>query len=250
MRRVTELLAYAATLRAAVARSQLAAACGATNLGARLELLGSGALYLRLGGRPVPPAPDLVWWFGPFAAHAAAADGFLIDTRELDSSAVAVAGPPVSGFADLAGVQRLAVADPERSEVGMAILLATLDQARQADGDPEQAWTWWQRRAGAGLLLAEDDAGALALVQSGAVTHALTLSADAPPLADIASIPHPVALASNSRNVDDARRLLEWLAARSPGPPVSSLDVEWCTQNYVAARRRWATSGFSPSLVG
>ena len=250
---VAELLAYAATLRADVARAQLSAACAATGSSIRLEILGSGALYQRLNGaRPVPPPPDLVWWFGPFAAHAAAGDGFLSDVQSIDASSVAVVGPPVKNLSDLASVPRLALADPERSEVGMAILLATLDHARQAQGDVEQGWAWWQQRAAAGMPLAEDDPGALALVQSGAATHALTLSSDGAPLSDVAPIPHALALGSNSRNMDDARRLLEWLSskmARSTGQAASSLDIDWCTRNYAATRQRWANSAFSPSLA-
>src|SRR6185437_2301594 len=145
------------------------------------------------------------------------------DVQVLDSSRVAVSGPRVSTFADLAGVPRLALPDPERSEVGMAILLATLDHARQMQGDVEQGWTWWTQRAAAGLLLAEDDPGALALAQAGAASHALTLSTAGAALADLAPISHALALGSNSRNVDDARRLLEWLAARSPEQASPSL---------------------------
>ena len=55
----------------------LGAACRATGIGARLELYGSGSLYQRLGPRHAPPLPDLVLWFGPFAAQAAALDGLL-----------------------------------------------------------------------------------------------------------------------------------------------------------------------------
>ena len=247
---VADLLAYAASPRADAARSQLAAACAATGMSVRLEVLGSGALYQRLGPRRVAPAPDLVWWFGPFAARAAAADGLVQDVRMLESAAVGAVGPDATSVAQVAEVPRLALADPERSEVGMAILLAMLDRVRQAQGDVEQGWTWWQQRATAGVVLTEDDAGALAVVQSGAASHALTLSSDGAPLGDLAPVPHAVALASNSRNMDDATRLLEWLTSRSSGQASSSLDIDWCTQNYLAVRQRWAGSGFSPSLSG
>ncbi len=212
-------------------------------------MLGSGALYQRLGTRRVPPPPDLAWWFGPFAAQAAATDGLTQQPRLIDASPVGVVGAPVSGLAQLAEVPRLALPDPERSEVGMAILLATLDRMRQAQGDVEQGWKWWQQRAAAGLALAEDEPGALALARSGAATHALTLLADSASVEELPPVPHALALPTNSRNVDDATRLLEWLTSRSPAQAKSSLDIEWCTQNYVATRQRWANSAFSPSVT-
>ena len=158
------------------------------------------------------------------------------------------------------------MADPERSEVGLSLLLASLDRARQVDGGPETAWAWWQARFSTGLVLAEDDAGALALVQSGGASHALTLAAGATPLNGLAPIPHAVALAASSRNADAARAMLDWLtsdaaAAALPLSPWTAasnglaaliqaappLDVDWCRTQYTAARERWAQSGFAPS---
>jgi ABC-type Fe3+ transport system substrate-binding protein len=281
---VTDVLIYAHSARLDVARTLLAAACSATGLGARLDVFGSGSLYQRLGPRRAPPMPDLVWWFGPYAAQAAGidgllqayqptrlADGALHDPERkwlaLEHSAVGIVGPGVANWQDLGSVPKLAVADPERSEVGLVLVLASLDRARQVDGDPERGWAWWQQRARDGLLLAEDDAGAVALVQSGRATHALTLSSVGSPLAGLAPLPHAVGLAAASRNVDPARRMLDWLASDaaasglslSPWQSVSNglsalqqaappLDVDWGRQQYIATRQRWAQSGFGPTL--
>src|SRR6266851_1376261 len=76
-RRVTEVLVYATASRAQTARTLLGAACQATGMNVRLELYGSGSLYQRLGPRHAPPLPDVVLWFGPFAAQSAALDGLL-----------------------------------------------------------------------------------------------------------------------------------------------------------------------------
>src|SRR4030088_3569113 len=74
---VTEVLVYATASRAQTARTVLGAACQASGISVRLELYGSGSLYQRLGPRHAAPLPDVVIWCGPFAAQAAAADGFL-----------------------------------------------------------------------------------------------------------------------------------------------------------------------------
>jgi ABC-type Fe3+ transport system substrate-binding protein len=283
---VSEVLVYASAARADAARSVLAQACRATDASARLEVYGTGSLYQRLGPRRAPPTPDLVWWFGPFAARAAAIDGLLQPHQPLSladgaardpdwnwtaieySAIGGVGSSPVGGWSDLAGVPRLAMADPERSEVGLSILLASLDRARQADGDVERGWAWWQSRAAAGLALAEDDAGALALVQSGAASHALTLSPNAAPLSGLAPLPHAVGLAASSRSAETARHVLDWLASSDAAPAAGALspwqaatnglaglwqaapplDVEWGRQQYAAARQRWAESGFAPTL--
>jgi len=281
---VSEVLVYSSDVRADMARMVLAQACRATGTSARLEIYGTGSLYQRLGPRRAPPLPDIVWWFGPFAARAAAVDGLLQAYQPprladgamhdpdwkwiaLEYSAVGIAGStPVSGWQDLAAVPKLAVADPERSEIGLSLLLASLDRARQMDGDVERGWTWWQSRAAAGLILAEDDAGALALVQAGAASHALTLSPNATPLAGLAPLPHAVGLAASSRNLDSAQGMLDWLTSEdaasafglSPWRAATNglaalwqtapaLDVEWGRQQYTAARQRWAQSGFSPT---
>jgi ABC-type Fe3+ transport system substrate-binding protein len=271
---MTDVLVYVHAFHADIARTALGSACAATGLGARLEVYGSGSLYQRLGPRRGQPFPDLVWWFGPFAAAAAAADGLLQPCQPgsvadraahppdwtwtgLTYSRIGVLGGAVNGFQDLGGVPHLALADPERSEVGMSILLATLDRFRQADGDAERGWAWWAQRARDGLSLTEDDAVARGLMQSGQATHVLSLDQGAMPLAELAPLPHAIGLAANSRNADSARRMLDWLTSRAaadrlPGSAwqldaVPSLDVEWTRQQYVATRRRWAASGFGPS---
>ena len=272
---MTDVLVYAHNLHADTARSVLAAACAATGLSARLDLYGTGSLYQRLGPRRGQPFPDLVWWFGPYAARAAAMDGFLqpyqpprtADTvlhdpdwkwTTLQYSAIGVVGDGVSRWEDLASVPRLAVADPERSEVGLILLLASLDRARQAEGDVEHGWSWWQQLAQNGLLLAEDDAGALGMVQSGRASHALTLSGGTA-LQDLPPVPHALGIAASSRNVDAAHKMMDWIVAdgaadRLPGSPWRNpataspqLDVEWGRQQYVATRQRWAQSGFGPT---
>jgi ABC-type Fe3+ transport system substrate-binding protein len=281
---VTDALVYAHRDRADAARALLGAACSATGLGARLDLYATGSLYQRLGARRAQPMPDIVWWFGPFAAAAAAVDGFLQPYQPpalpegaahhddwkwtaLEYAPIGVVGDSVSRWEDLASVPRLAVADPERSEVGLIVLLASLDRARQADGDLERGWAWWQQRASAGLTLTEDDATAVALVQSGQASHALTLSDGGTSLLGLAPIPHVISLAAASRNADLARRMLDWAtseaasanlamsawrrdavaALQQAAPP---LDVDWGRQQYVATRQRWAASGFGPSFTG
>ena len=162
---------------------------------------------------------------------------------------------------------RLAVADPERSEVGMSLLLAVIDRARQVETDPERGWTWWQQRVRSGLALAEDDAGALASIGDGGVTHALSLAETALPLPGLAPLPHAIGLAANSRNVEGGRALLDWMAGESaasmlrlsPWQAASNglqallaaappLDVDWARQQYTPTRQRWAASAFGPSV--
>jgi ABC-type Fe3+ transport system substrate-binding protein len=248
-------------------------------------LYGTGSLYQRLGPRRSPPLADVVMWFGPFAARAAAVDGLLQPYRPaqvadgvphdpnwawttLDYAAIGVVGSPgLTSFQDLAAVPRLAVPDPERSEVGMSLLLAVLDRSRQSEGDPERGWAWWQQRARTGLALAEDDAGAVDMIGDGGVSHALSLVETAEPLPGLAPLPHAIGLAATSRNVDGGRALLDWLAGPaaaslvrwSPWQAASNglqallsaappLDVDWARQQYTAARRRWAESGFGPTV--
>ena len=286
---MTDLLVYSVESRAQIARAVLGAACRATGLGARLELYTTGSLYQRLGPRHAPPLPDLVLWFGPFAAQAAALDGLLQPHQParvadaaahdphwlwttLDYSLPGVIGSsPLASLAELASIQRLAFADPERSEVGLSITLGMLDRARQVEADVEAGWSWWQQRVRSGIVFTEDDAAARAIVANGAASHALTLFESATPLPGLAPIPHAVAVAASARNVDGARRMLDWLASEaavtsltwSPwqattgasGPLQSlltaapPLDIDWCRQQYTAVRRRWAQSGFGPMIA-
>ena len=282
---MTDVLVYAAASRAETARSLLGAACRATGIGARLELYGSGSLYQRLGPRHAPPLPDVVMWFGPFAAQAAAQDGLLQPYQPRRVADAAVHDPSwrwttldylsvgVVGHADhwptcrtLAGVPTLAIADPERSEVGLSMLLATLDRARQVEGDVERGWAWWQQRARSGLMLAEDDAGAAALVGGGGASHALSLVDTAAPLAGwrrcrTRSAWRPAratAMRRGAAGLADRRggwrgaALSPWQAASNGLQALLSaapaLDVEWARQQYTATRQRWAQSGFAPTL--
>jgi ABC-type Fe3+ transport system substrate-binding protein len=285
---MTDVLVYAVAARENAARRLLAAACQASGIVARLELYGSsGSLYQRLGSRRAAPFPDIVLWFGPFAAQAAAVDGLLQAYQPpvvadaamhdpqwrwttLDYSSIGVVGPPgISTLQDLTAVAGLAVADPERSETGLSMLLATLDRARQAEADVERGWAWWQQRVRQGAQLAEDDAGAVELVGDPSVSHALTLTEAGAALVGLAPLPHAIGLAASSRNADAARRLLDWLTGKDAGaalrlspwqaasnglqPLLSAaptLDVDWCRQQYAAARARWAQSGFGPSVQG
>lgn len=282
---MTEVLVYATESRGQTARTVLGAACQAIGISARLELFGTGSLYQRLGPRRSQPLPDVVMWFGPFAARAAAVDGLLRPYQPaqvadgvphdpdwawttLDYSAIGVAGTPaLASFQELSAVPRLAVADPERSEVGMSLLLAVIDRAHQVEADPERGWAWWQQRVRSGLALAEDDAGAMASIGDHGITHALGLAETALPLPGLAPLPHAIGLAANSRNVEGGRALLDWMAGEaaasvvrlSPWQAASNglqallaaappLDVDWARQQYTAARRRWAASAFAPSV--
>jgi len=281
---MTDVLVYAVASRETTARKVLEAACQSSGIGARLELYGSsGSLYQRLGPRRAQPFPDVVMWYGPFAARAAALDGLLQPYQPtmaadgvvhdpewrwttLDYSSIGVVGPPgVGSLQDVATIGGLALVDPERSESGMGTLLATLDRARQAESDVERGWAWWQQRMRSGVQLSEDDAGAVALIGEGGITHALTLAEAGTPIVGLAPLPHAIGLAAGSRNADAARRLVDWLTGPEAGALVRlspwaassgalqtllaaapPLDVEWGRQQYTAARNRWAQSGFGP----
>jgi ABC-type Fe3+ transport system substrate-binding protein len=280
---VTEIVVYAVDRRAAFVRSLLASGCQSLGIQARLELFSSGSVFQRLRARRRPPPPDLVVWWGPFAAHAAALTDLLQPHQPaaLPQRAVhdgnwrwvavdfqwfsVVGSPAVSTLQDLQAAARVSMADPERSEIGMAALLAVLDQARQAQNDVEQGWSWWQRRVLAGATLTEDDATALDAQRQTRVSHALTLGQGGAPLKGLAPLPHAIGLASGSRNVDDARRLLDWLVGPQASAPLSAwqadsngvaaaldaappLDVDWATRQYASVRARWAKAGFGPSL--
>jgi hypothetical protein len=270
-----------------VAREVLGAACRATGLGAQLELYGSGSLYQRLGPRHGPPPPDIVMWFGPYAARAAALDDLLQPHQParvsdgvahddqwrwvaLDYSPIRAVGTlPIQQLDDIQRVPRLAIADPERSEAGVSILLASLDRARQMDGDAEQAWIWWQQRVRAGIVYAEDDAEAVTLALDNAASHALTLQDSGDAVVGLAPLPHAIGLAANSQNIEAARRMLDWLTSEAAAGALRTspwqfatnglagllaaappLDIEWAGAQYSATRRRWAQSGFGPVLTG
>lgn len=283
---MTELLVYTTFGRAALARTLLGAACAATGATIRLEQYGTGSLYQRLGSRHgPPPPPDVVIWGGPFGAAAAAADGLLQAYQPrtaassaphdaswrwtaLDLTLVSATGmPALTSFDDVAGMPRIALADPERSETGLSVVLATLDRSRQVDGDVERGWQWWAARSQRGVVLAGDDDAATSEAGHRGVSHALVLSETAPPLAGLAPIPHAVSVTASTRNLDAARALVDWLVGESAaglvrlspwtigrGPlgdavrSAPALDVEWARQSYTATRKRWSQSGFGAAL--
>jgi ABC-type Fe3+ transport system substrate-binding protein len=284
---MTSLLVYGTDAHADSLRALFSRACRALGADIQLELFGSGSLFQRLRTRRVAPPPDVVVWFGPYAAHTAAQAGLLQAyqpaalpervAHEAEWRWVAVnfqpfrvdGAPAVSGFDDLAAAPRLALPDPERSEVGMAIVLAVLDRARQSTGDVEQGWAWWQQRAQGGMVLTEDELGAQRARAEGEATHALTLQAGSAAVDGLAPLPHVVSLAANAREVDAARRLVDWLVSKDASPLSGSLsawqtsanglqrlldaapalDVDWATRQYATARRRWAQSGFGPTVT-
>jgi hypothetical protein len=280
-----EVVVYAVQSRAATVQTLLSSACAAVGASARLELFGSGSLFQRLRARRSPPPPDLLLWFGPYAAHAAALEGLLqpyqpanLPRREMHDASwrwVAVEFQPfhVTGdplpatLQDLATVRRLALADPERSEVGLAVVLAVLDGARQTQGDIEPGWLWWQHRMQSGAFLADDDGQALDTQRDTGASHALTLGQGAAPVSGLAPLPHAIALSSTARNSDGARQLFDWLVGPDAVAPeglsawqaetnglaqlldaAPPLDVDWATRQYSAVRRRWAESHFGPTL--
>ncbi|MGI9145234.1 MAG: ABC transporter substrate-binding protein [Chloroflexota bacterium] len=282
---VTDVLVYATAARAQAARTLLGAACRATGIGVRLEVYGSGSLYQRLGPRHAPPLPDLVVWFAPFAAQSAALDGLLQPYQPasvapaaahdanwrwttLDYVPIGVLGAThVNSLHDLASVPTLALADPERSEIGLSVVLATLDRARQVDGDLEAGWAWWQQRAQRGLALTEDDAGALSLVAEGGVSHALSLAPTASPVPGLAPLPNAVGLAASAPNPGAAKHLLDWLTSDAAADSLKAspwraadnglqallsgaprMDVDWCREQYRPTRQRWSQSAFAPAV--
>jgi hypothetical protein len=282
---VSELVVYTTLAQASWVRTALSVACRTTGIPARLEPFGgNGSLYQRLRARRAQPYADIVVWFGPYAAHNAALNGLLQPHQSpalpdhalhhpewlwmaTEFEPFRVSGePPLADITELASAPRLAVADPERSELGMLLLLAMLDRARQVDNDVERAWAWWSQRVARGADLVEEDESALGVLRSGRATHAVTLGERGTPLMGLAPVPHAIALAANAPNREAARRVLDSLMSQTPPSgrlsgwaaesnglaqlraSAPTLDVDWCTQQYVAARQRWAQSGFGPSL--
>jgi hypothetical protein len=143
--------------------------------------------------------------------------------------------------------------------MGMTLLLAVLDRARQQGGDVESGWSWWHDRERAGLRLTDDDRRALDAQRQGRASHALTIDGDAQPLTGLAPVPQAIGIPAGTRNLDAAQTVLDWLvsSAASSARGLSawqastnglqalveaapSLDVDWATRHYVAARNRWA----------
>jgi ABC-type Fe3+ transport system substrate-binding protein len=279
---VAEVLVYAALPQAMTARAALTAGCHAVGVGVQLELYSTGSLYQRLGPRHASPLPDLVMWFGPFAAQAAAMDNLLQPHQPrhvaptvahdlawrwttLDYWTVGAVGTqPANRLADLAAAPTLALPDPERAEAGMAVLLAMLDRARTVEGDVERGWAWWHERARKGLILVEDDADAETAATDGRASNGLTIFSErGERLDELAPIPNAVGLATNSQNVAAARELLDWLTSDAAAAALRlspwqagtqslmasspSLDVDWARAQYTATRQRWARSGFGPA---
>jgi ABC-type Fe3+ transport system substrate-binding protein len=249
---------------------------------------GSGSLYARISAQREGPRGDILVALGPYLAHAAAGQG-LLDVFQpprvadgalhhpawrwtaLDALPWSVA-PAVQQLDDLLDVPRLALLDPARSEVGIMAVLASLDRARQTEGDPERGWAWWQRRVASGIALAEDLAG-VGAARDGQASHTLGLGSleGGGPLPGLAPMPNAVGLLTSARNADAARTVLVWLFSRDASDAVAaagglswwqassnglaglvqaapSLDVAWTLQQYRAVRDRWLQHGFSPRL--
>ena len=285
---MSDVLVFAPQARAEAARGLLGRACQATGQTVQLEVFGSsGSLFQRLRARRAPPPPDLVVWFGPYAAHSAALGGLLQSFQPaglppaaahdpnwgwvaVEYQPFVVRGEPAIGrFEDIASARLLAVADPERSEVGMMALLAVLERARKDSGDAESGWQWWTERVRSGADLVGDDATAVGLLTQSRTppTHVLTLQDGGAALVGLAPMPHAISLPTGGRNPDGARALVNWLVSEPavrPGglsawqassngletllgaaPP---LDVDWGTRQYAATRARWAQNAFAPAL--
>ncbi|MDQ3810176.1 MAG: hypothetical protein M3336_07790 [Chloroflexota bacterium] len=277
---MSDVLVYATLSHAAGARSLLTQACRATGISAQLELFGSGSLFQRLRARRSPPPPDLIMWSGPYAAHAAAIQDLVLTYQPsqlpqhamhdptwhwvaVDFQPASIQGDPaLASFSDVDRAASLAIPDPERSEAGMQIALAVLDRARQYEGGEEQGWRWWQRRAELGLAPADDGPAAVERLRAGRASHALTLEPGGAPLAGLAPVPQALSLGTSSSNLDQARRMLDWLvgpdaglaeclsAWRAASNGLSSLfesapplDVDWGTRQYTLTRQRWSQTG-------
>lgn len=287
-----QVAVYCAASRLAALRVALGRACSATGVAARVEAFGSGALFRRLYAERERPRADLLVGRGPFLAQLAAQEGLLEayqppawDASQLPLPATSVrdpgwrwvaldlapfateGAPSVASFAELepgGAVERLAVVDPARSEVGVFALLATLDRARK---DPSGGgWDWWAAWLARGLALEEDEGQAREAVRNGLATHALGLASPgwstARPLAGLAPIPNAAGLVAGAPHLDAARRLFDWLAGPAGAEAVARagllspwhadsnglaaatasaapLDVGWTFAQYNVARREW-----------
>jgi ABC-type thiamine transport system substrate-binding protein len=279
-----QAVVFAPDARADFSRRLLTAACAATGVAVRLEVFrSSGSLFARVTGRREGLRGDVLIGLGPYLAQAVAVQGAMERFQPprvsdvaphhaewrwtaLDASAW-FSSPAVAGFDDLQDVPRLALLDPAHSEVGVMAVLASLDRARQAEGDPERALSWWQRRVRSGVVLADDEAG----LKDPQASHALALGAldGGGPLPGLAPMPHAVGLLSGARNADSARKLLAWLVSPDAADAVTSagglsywqsganglsnllqaappLDVDWTYDQYRPTRARWLQQGFSP----
>lgn len=148
-------------------------------------------------------------------------------------------------------------------------VLTSLDRARQAEGDPERGWAWWQRRVRSGVALLVEPSGSAAAPPASHVLGLGSLDGGAP-LSGLAPLPNAVGLVAGGRNRDAARTLLTWLVSPDAADAVSAagglswwqagangltslaqsappLDVDWATGQYRAVRERWLQQGFSPA---
>ena len=280
----SQAVVFVTQARAEFARRVLGAACEATGVAARLEVFGSsGSLHARISGRREGPRGDVVIGLGPYLPQVAAAEGVLEKFQPprtadgaphhaqwrwtaLAASAWMVA-PPVQKVDDLLDVPRLGLVDPARSEVGVMAVLTSLDRARQAEGDPERGWAWWERRVRSGVSLIEDQA---VLGTASSASHVLGLARleGGAAVPGLAPLPNAVGLLAGARNADAARGLLAWLVSPDAADAIGAagglswwrsasnglanllqaappLDVDWTAQQYRPTRARWLQQGFS-----
>ena len=298
---MASVIVYATRSRGSVARSLLAAASQATGVPVSLEVQGTGGLFRRLREEAPQPQADLVLALGPYLAQSAVANSLLASYQPrawgsgpqlpanlplhhqdwrwvaTDLTAfVAYGASATSSFAAILGsTEKIALPDPLRSEIGLFLGLATLDQDRRARGDPSPAWDGWQRIVPR-LTLTDDVPNALAALGSGQAGTAIGLgetgsTQPGTALTDLPLIPNTASLVAGAPHAVQAIQLLDWLSspdARAAGeaggglsPWAASangldalaasggaLDVEWTLAQYGATRRQWESRGFSPPV--
>jgi hypothetical protein len=85
----------------------------------------------------------------------------------------------------------------------------------------------------------------------------------------LAPVPHALSISSTARDVDAARRVLDWLASEDAAPllrlsawqaatnglaavlaSAPPLDVDVAARQYTAVRTRWAAGAAGPTLLG
>lgn len=229
--------------RAQVARAVLAAACRATGVSARLEVVkGSGSLFRSLYVSRDQPQADLVWSLGPFMADIATRENLLASHEPtswppsgiaaplekaahdaewrwgaFDFLVPAVAGEPAIANPDEVNsgqVVRLAVADPMISERGHLLVMALHHRAEMREYD---AWEWWGNRAAAGIELVPTVAAAIEAARSGRASHAIFYAdgvSGAPGsrlLQNVAPMPNALAVVRGTPRLEKARLVYDWL---------------------------------------
>lgn len=286
------LRAYAPLARAAFLRAVLAAACRATGHTVQIEFANSGPLYRRI--RDEPALADLAFGFGPYVLELCARED-LLEVHEprisafqdgrsrlgvvqpeqlwhiLDFALATAHGePPAASLEGLlaAEVAHLAVPNPLRSETGMLLLLATMDQEPRPAEVGARGWDWWELRSQRGITLANSPDEALALASAGSASHALVLSSvpsrpGATPVTGLPAIPHTMAILTRAPHLKAARELVDWLSGPEGGAAVQAngglsawhaptngldsysatvpaLDVAWAFGQYRRSRTEWA----------